>query len=199
MPSRRATGFSLSVVPFADECGSLLGGQVARAVGAQQNVAAPARQLERQSVPALPAAVARRERFPAQLPAVAVRAMKHTLSIEVPESGNVRDVVHDTGRQEQATAGERATVGSEHVESASVHSRGTDDFDHLVPDVLEARQFLASQPPELQRRRAFARDETVQHLREAVPPAVLVEHAAPCGTRAPAPARRSDRQVRRRR
>jgi hypothetical protein len=143
-------------------------------IGAEHDVAAPARQLERQPVASTTPTVDR-ERQLTQLPGVAVRTVKDALPVEILQAGKVRHVVHDTRCQQQAPRGECAAIFRGHFEPGWLALHGADNLDRLVPDGVVPAELFVRQPPQFGRRRAVPRDEAVKGVAEAVAAAVLVE------------------------
>src|SRR6185369_6847736 len=73
-------------------------GEPAGTVGAQHDVPAPQQQLDSNSAARAVAAAVGRERLIAHFPAFAVRAVVDGFAVQLFGSGNIRQVVDETGR-----------------------------------------------------------------------------------------------------
>src|SRR5262249_34986279 len=144
-----------------------LGVDLRRTIGAQHEIAAPPRQLERKSKAAGAAAVDR-ERLVAHFPAVAVRAVEDTEPVELPEAGKVGDVVDDAGRDQELARLVLRSVGERDVKACVAAASGVGDSDVADLHGVVLPKLFARNPENLARRNAVAREIAVHRARRGV-------------------------------
>src|SRR6185369_16590709 len=120
-----------------------------------------------------------RERLIAHFPAFAVRAVVDGFAVQLFGSGNIRQVVDETGRDQELAAAQGPAALRGQLETFACCHRV---FDALAAklDGFVAGDFLAGDPPQLGRSEPVAAQETMHRVRRGIAVLAGVEkHDAP--------------------
>lgn len=144
------------------------------AVGAQDNVAAPQRDLQREPAALVVASAVDRQRLVANFPAIAIRAMENTDAVKLLEARYLWKRVDHPGREKELPREEALAFAGLHRKDFFLANRvGNARFDHCYGMV--GRKLRSADAAKLGRRNPVAREKSMKRTRSRIARFAVVE------------------------